>query len=116
MMDEAGVNYGVREYLAGHKRGLDDIYVLPKPNKRLQEWSKAINLLTIDKTLALEKQIQALEGEQAQKLVQQEMTIRELMEKVDRLTKKNDDRQRRRMGFYDDPPNPVAKGKKDRHN
>ena len=51
------LDYEVREYLSGHRhsRGLDTSYDRLTPNERLQEWSKAINFLTIDESLYLQK-------------------------------------------------------------
>ena len=106
-MIKAKVDYEVREYVSGHRhsRGLDTSYDRLTPDERLQEWSKAINLLTIDKSLHLEKKLQVLEGEQAR-------TIQELRAQVDKLTNKIYDRDRRRSGFFDAELKPVADGKK----
>ena len=94
-------------YVSGHRhsRGLDTSYDRLTPDERLQEWSKSINLLTIDESLHLKKKLQVLEGEQAR-------TIQELRAQVDKLTNKIYERDRRRMGFYDTELKPVADGKR----
>ena len=97
-------------YVSGHRhsRGLDTSYDRLTPDERLQEWSKAINLLTIDESLHLKKNWQVLEGEQEQKLAQQARTIEELKTQLDRVTKKIEDRSRRRMGLFDEKFKPIA--------
>jgi superfamily II DNA/RNA helicase len=62
MMDKAGVKYTHRRYLTGHAQvGQDASYVLPTEEALLAEYIKAIDLLTIDPTRRLKKQIRQLE-------------------------------------------------------
>jgi integrase len=70
MMKKAKVDFSDREFLVGHRhsRGLDVRYDKTSPEDRLLEWSKAINLLTIDPVFHLKGTVEFLEGEQAQKI------------------------------------------------
>lgn len=92
-MIKAKVDYEVREYVSGHRhsRGLDTSYDRLTPDERLQEWAKAINLLTIDESLHLKKKLQVLEGEQAQ-------TIQELKAQLAAVQNKIYERDRKRFG------------------
>jgi site-specific recombinase XerD len=68
-MIQAKVDYDCREYLIGHKRsrGLNVSYDRTSEVDRFIEWSKAINLLTVDPKLRLEIKIQKLESERITK-------------------------------------------------
>ena len=71
-MIKAKVDYSVREFLVGHKvsRGLDFNYDRTSVEDRLQEFVKAIPLLTIDRSKGLQTRVKELETEQAQEIVQ----------------------------------------------
>ncbi len=69
-MIKAKVDYNTREFLVGHKvaRGLDYNYDRTSAEDRLEEWSKAIALLTIDPTQRLQDKVNNLEDNQAQEI------------------------------------------------
>lgn len=69
-MIQAKVDYDCREYLIGHKRsrGLNVHYDRTSETERFMEWSKSINLLTIDPTHRLEKENQELKSTQSQEI------------------------------------------------
>jgi uncharacterized coiled-coil protein SlyX len=94
----------------GHKHsvGLDRYYVRIPVKKMLVQWSKAINNLTIDSAYHSNKRLEIVEGEtnqkiaeQSQKIEQQVQMIGELKMQLDKVTRKMEDRDRRRMGFFD---------------
>jgi hypothetical protein len=82
MMIQAKVDYDCREYLIGHKRsrGLNVSYDRTSEEDRFIEWSKAINLLTVDPKLRLEIKIQKLETDQAQEIVRLKTQIDKMKE------------------------------------
>lgn len=71
-MIKSKVDYNTREYLVGHKvsRGLDVNYDRTSEEDRLEEYAKAIDLLTIAPEYRLKKQIKELESVQAEELKQ----------------------------------------------
>ncbi len=64
------VPYEVREFVSGHRhsRGLDTSYDRLSPNERLEMWAPAINYLTIDDSLKLNKELQVVKNEQDKKI------------------------------------------------
>jgi integrase len=70
IMIKARVAYETREYLVGHKhsRGLDFNYDRTTEEERFIEWSKAINLLTVDPTQRLQRENEDLRSSQAQQI------------------------------------------------
>ena len=82
-MIKAKVDYEVREYVSGHRhsRGLDTSYDRLTPNERLEMWAPAINLLTIDKSFRLDKELKVVEGKMNQKIAEQEQEIARLKAK-----------------------------------
>lgn len=71
-MIQAKIDYDCREYLIGHKRsrGLNVHYDRTSETERFIERSKSINLLTIDPTQRLQKQVEKLESERSEELKQ----------------------------------------------
>ena len=71
-MIQAKIDYDCREYLIGHKRsrGLNVHYDRTSETERFIEWAKSINLLTIDPTQRLQKQVEKLESERSDELKQ----------------------------------------------
>ena len=67
--DKAHISFTVREYLSGHQLPyVDANYIRTTEEERLQEYVKAIPLLTIDPTQRLQKKVKELEGQQAQEI------------------------------------------------
>ena len=64
-MKLAKVDWGDREYLVGHRhsRGLDENYDRTDENDRLQEYLKAVDLLTINEENRLKTKVQQLSQE-----------------------------------------------------
>jgi len=56
-MQRSRIDKTIREMLAGHSTGLDRVYYKPQDEEILQEYLKAIDLLTISKEHRLEKQL-----------------------------------------------------------
>lgn len=56
----AEVNGAAKEMLLGHSIGLDDKYYRPTPQQLFEEYSKAIDLLTINEQNRLRKQVEEL--------------------------------------------------------
>jgi integrase len=77
-MIQAKVDYDCREYLIGHKRsrGLNVHYDRTSETERFIEWSKSINLLTIDPTQRLQQENHDLKFTQAQEIAQLRAEIR----------------------------------------
>ena len=100
MLKKAKVDWSDREFLVGHRhsRGLDVQYDKTSEEDRLYEWSKAINLLTIEnKSFHLQKELQIYKDEYDKK-------IQELQAQVIQLSqaqKKIYERDRKRMGLLD---------------
>ena len=69
-MIKAKVDYDTREYLVGHRhsRGLGVNYDRTTEEDRLEEYLKAINLLTIDPKQRLQTRVEELETGQAQEI------------------------------------------------
>lgn len=63
-LNDADINYQIKEMLMGHDIGLDSSYLRHNESKIEQEYRKAIDLLTIDPSNRLQKKI--TEMEQAQ--------------------------------------------------
>ena len=109
-MIRSKVDYEVREYVSGHRhsRGLDVNYDRTTEDQRFLEWSKCINLLTIDnKAFHLEKQLELIEGETNQRIAQLETRNAKLEEERQQELKKQDARiedledRLRRAGLWD---------------
>lgn len=86
-MIKARIDYSVREFLVGHKvsRGLDFNYDRTSVEDRLQEWSKAIDFLTIDQTQRLKKRNEELETLEAKHLQDYESVVTKMYEFQDRM-------------------------------
>jgi integrase len=85
MMIKAKVDYNTREYLVGHKhnRGLDVNYDRTTEEDRLQEYLKAVDLLTINPENRLKRKIHLMETEHSaewQQLKEQMNELRSLLE------------------------------------
>lgn len=66
-MSKANLNYSIRESLSGHKLiNQDSHYVLFSEEEKLQEYVKAIDLLTIDSNSRLQSRVEKLESERLQ--------------------------------------------------
>jgi hypothetical protein len=91
MMKLAKVDFSDREYLVGHKvsRGRDVEYDRSEVNERLQEWSKAINKLTINEELRLKKKLQVVEGETNQRIAELETELQEEKAELQREIQRN---------------------------
>jgi integrase len=63
---DSEVNPEIREMLLGHSIGLAGAYYKPTEDKMLQEYEKAIDLLTIDPANRLRKKVHKLEVERSQ--------------------------------------------------
>lgn len=79
-MIRAGVEYGAREQLVGHRQGLDSHYDRRNESEILAEYSKAINLLTIDPANRLQHEVKKLKEENSQ--------IQKALVKIDNLYEK----------------------------
>jgi integrase len=79
IMIKAKVDYDTREYLVAHKhsRGLNVNYDRSTEEDRFLEWSKAIDLLTIDQTQRLEKENQDLKYTTAEEIAKLKTELRE---------------------------------------
>jgi hypothetical protein len=56
-MQRAKVDKTIREMLVGHSTGLDKVYYKPQDEEILQEYLKAVDLLTISNEHRLQKQV-----------------------------------------------------------
>ena len=56
-MQRAKVDKTIREMLVGHSTGLDSVYYKPQEEEILEEYLKAVDLLTINKEHRLQKQL-----------------------------------------------------------
>ena len=78
-LDKANVPYVVREYLAGHRlSGNNASYVRTSEEDRLQEYLKAVDLLTIDPNQRLEQKVKELESEQAGEIIQLRQKVKDM--------------------------------------
>jgi len=59
-MINAGVTGAAKEMLLGHSIGLDDKYYRPTPAQLLDEYIKAIDMLTINEENRLHKKVEEL--------------------------------------------------------
>jgi len=59
-MINAGVTGAAKEMLLGHSIGLDDKYYRPTPAQLLDEYIKAIDMLTINEENRLRKKVEEL--------------------------------------------------------
>lgn len=62
----AKLEYGARETLTGHRKGLDSHYDRRDESEILEEYTKAINLLTIDPANRLQHEVKKLKEENSQ--------------------------------------------------
>jgi hypothetical protein len=60
-MQRARIDKTIREMLVGHKTGLDSVYYKASEEEMLLEYSKSINLLSINKETRLKAKIKELE-------------------------------------------------------
>jgi integrase len=86
-MIKAKVDYSTREFLVGHKhsRGLDVNYDRTYEEDRLQEYLKAIDLLTISPENRLRKQVAEQEYTIQYKLAEKDKQIEEMMYKQEQF-------------------------------
>jgi integrase len=86
-MIEAGVEYDTKEFLLAHKttRGLDTSYSRIPVNKRLNEYVKAIDLLTISPENRLRKQAAEQEHTIQYKLAEKDKQIEEMIRKQEQF-------------------------------
>jgi hypothetical protein len=62
-MVKSEMNITTKEMLLGHSVGLDDRYYRPTPNDLLEEFLKAVDLLTINEENRLRKKVEVLKAE-----------------------------------------------------
>ncbi len=62
-MVKSEMNIATKEMLLGHSVGLDDRYYRPTPNDLLEEFLKAVDLLTINEENRLRKKVEVLKAE-----------------------------------------------------
>lgn len=86
-MVEAGVDFDTKEFMQGHKttRGLDIHYSRIPVTKRLDEYMKAIELLTISPENRLRKQVAEQEHTIQHKLAEKDKQIEEMNRNQDKL-------------------------------
>jgi integrase len=86
-MIEAGVDFDTKEAVLGHKttRGLDIHYSRVPIARRLSEYLKAIDLLTISPENQLRKQVAEQEHTIQQKLTEKDKQIEEMMRKQEKF-------------------------------
>jgi hypothetical protein len=86
-MIKAGVNYNAKEYLLGHRKnlGLDTSYDRTPEEDRLQEYLKAMDLLTISPENRLRLQVQEQEYTLQYKLTERDKQIEEMMRKQEQF-------------------------------
>jgi integrase len=86
-MIEAGVDFDTKEFLLGHKttRGLDISYSRIPVHKRLAEYVKAMDLLTINDENRLRKQVAEQEYTIQHKLVEKDKQIEEMTRKQEQF-------------------------------
>jgi integrase len=86
-MKLAKVDYNDREFLVGHKvsRGLDVSYDRTSEEDRLQEYLKAIELLTMSPENRLRRQVQEQDHTIKVQLAQKDQQIQELMNWKDKM-------------------------------
>ena len=56
-MQRAKIDKTIREMLVGHSTGLDSVYYKPQEEEILEEYLKAVDLLTINNEYRLQKQL-----------------------------------------------------------
>jgi hypothetical protein len=81
------VDYNDREFLVGHKvsRGLDSIYDRTSEEDRLQEFQKAIDLLTINDENRLRKQVAEQDYTIQTRMKEKDEQIQGLIQQVNEL-------------------------------
>jgi hypothetical protein len=77
---DSKVNPEIREMLLGHKIGLASCYYKPTEHEMLQEYLKAVGLLTINEENRLRNKVRVLEVEKS-RLDELELTIKRLEER-----------------------------------
>ena len=92
-MIKAKVDYNTREFLVGHKvaRGLDYNYDRTSVEDRLEEWRKAIPLLTIDPSQRLQTKVKELETGMAQEIARLKSRVQLQEEWLDKYHKYRED-------------------------
>jgi hypothetical protein len=63
---DSKLNPEIREMLLGHKIGLASVYYKPTEQEMLNEYLKAVNLLTINEENRLKQKVEILEIEKSQ--------------------------------------------------
>jgi integrase len=88
-MIKAGVDYNAKEYLLGHRKslGLDTSYDRTPEEDRLQEYLKAMDLLTISPENRLQLQMQEQEYTIQHKLAEKDKQIEAMMHKQEQFEK-----------------------------
>jgi hypothetical protein len=74
----------------GHSIGLDNSYYRPKEDKMLTEYVKAVDMLTIDSSKKLEREIQVLQKERSQielMELKHSSEMKKMDQKIERLMK-----------------------------
>jgi integrase len=89
-MINAGVEYDTREFLTGHKttRGLDNSYSRVPVAKRLEEYMKAVEFLTISPENRLRKKLAESEMTINMKLAEKDSQVRQLMKQMEIMNKR----------------------------
>jgi hypothetical protein len=80
-MIRAKVNPEAKEMLLGHSIGLSDSYYRPDANEILQEYVKAVDLLTINEENRLRRKVEILEVK-ADEIAKLQLTIDEIKSQV----------------------------------
>ncbi|CAN5706843.1 hypothetical protein BH23THE1_BH23THE1_17360 [soil metagenome] len=81
-MQRSKVDKTIREMLVGHSTGLDSVYYKPQEEEILQEYLKAVDLLTINNENRLRQKIDELNGKND---VNQNVITSKLQEKDDQI-------------------------------
>jgi hypothetical protein len=86
-MVKARLEYNIREFLVGHRRttGLDRHYDRTTEEDRLQEYMKAMDLLTISPENNLRKQVAEQEHTIKVQVTESNRQVQELKEQIERI-------------------------------
>jgi hypothetical protein len=109
-MNNAGVNPIEKEMLMGHDIGLEAHYHRPSEGKILEEYLKAVDLLTINNEHRLQKKVTALEQKQSEleytqsKVQHLEQQMQELMLMAHDIMKVRDSVNR----YMENPDNRIS--------
>jgi hypothetical protein len=80
-MQRAKVDKTIREMIVGHATGLDRVYYKPQDEEILQEYLKAVDVLTISNENRLQKQVDYYK-ERSDKLVEMGLEIEAMKKKL----------------------------------